>query len=81
MQILKLFALGWVILIVAIIVNLIAKSIGINTWYDFLTGMTDIGIKDSFKNLKITDILFLFILYPGIFGVIIYFGSLWLKVA
>ena len=81
MQILKLFALGWAILIVAIIVNLIAKSIGINTWYDFLTGMTDKGIKDSFKNLKITDILFLFVLYPGIFGVIIHFGSLWLKVS
>jgi len=81
MQILKLFALGWVILIVAIIVNIIAKSVGINTWYDFLTGMTDTGIKDSFKNLKITDILFLFILYPGIFGLIFYLGSFWIKIS
>ncbi len=58
------FGYGWIILIVAIIVNIIAKKFGIATWYDFLT---------SKETLSILNYIFLFVIYPAIFGAIIYF--------
>ena len=61
---LKHFGYGWIILIVAIIVNIIAKKLGIATWYDFLLDR---------KSLNILNYIFLFVIYPGIFGAIIYF--------
>lgn len=62
-QYLKHFCYGWVILIVAIIVNFLVKLIGISTWYDLLNGSQIPGVL---------SFIFLFIIYPGIFGVIIY---------
>ena len=50
---------GWVILIVAIPINLIAKEIGLVTWYGFLV------FKDSIGFL---DVIFMFIVYPFILG-------------
>ena len=61
---LKYLIYGWIILIVAIFVNLIAKKIGLVTWYDFLVFKKSIGFLDG---------IFMFIVYPLIFGTIIYF--------
>ena len=60
---LKYFGYGWVILIVAIIVNFLVKLVGISTWYDLLINGQTPGIL---------SFIFLFIIYPGIFGAIIY---------
>jgi len=59
LEFLKYFIYGWVILIVAIPINLIAKEIGLVTWYGFLV------FKDSIGFL---DVIFMFIVYPLILG-------------
>ena len=64
LRFIKYFIYGWIILIAAIPINLIAKKIGLVTWYDFLVFKKNIGFLDG---------IFMFILYPLIFGVIIYF--------
>jgi len=64
LEFLKYLIYGWTILIVAIAVNLIAKKIGLVTWYDFLVFK---------KSISFLDGIFMFIVYPLIFGVIIYF--------
>ena len=64
LEFLRYLIYGWIILIAAIPVNIIAKKIGLVTWYDFLV----------FKNsISFLDGLFMSIVYPLIFGVIIYF--------
>ena len=57
---------GWIILIVAIPLNFIAKEIGLITWYGFLV------FKDSIGFL---DVVFMFILYPLILGSAIGIGK------
>ena len=56
---------GWIILIVAIPVNFIAKEIGLITWYGLV-------FKDSIGFL---DVIFMFILYPLILGSAIGIGK------
>ena len=64
LEFLKYLIYGWIILIVAIPVNFIAKKIGLATWYDFLVFNKSIGFLDG---------IFMFIVYPLIFGAVIYF--------
>ena len=64
LEFLKYLIYGWIILIVAIPVNFIAKGIGLVTWYDFLVFNKSIGFLDG---------IFMFIVYPLIFGAVIYF--------
>lgn len=71
-EFLKYLLYGWIILIVAILVNVAATSIGFKTWYDFLKDITALGIKTTFASLSVPGALYLFIIYPGIFGLIIY---------
>ena len=60
----KYLIYGWIFLIVAIIINFIAKQVGLVTWYDFLVFKKSIGFIDG---------VFMFIVYPLIFGAVIYF--------
>ena len=64
LEFLKYLIYGWIILIVAIPINFIAKKIGLVTWYDFLVFKQSIGFLDG---------IFMFIVYPLIFGAVIYF--------
>ena len=64
LEFLKYLIYGWIIFIVAIPVNFIAKKIGLVTWYDFLVFNKSIGFLDG---------IFMFIVYPLIFGAVIYF--------
>ena len=64
LEFLKYLIYGWIILIVAIPINFIAKKIGLVTWYDFLVLNKSIGFLDG---------IFMFIVYPLIFGAVIYF--------
>ena len=63
LEFLRYFIYGWIILIVAILVNIIAKKIGLLTWYDYLVFKKSIGLLDG---------VFMFVVYPLIFGAIIY---------
>ncbi len=72
MNILKYLGYGWLILVVAIIANGTVKLIGITTWYDYILNISSVGVKEATQALHILDTLFLFILYPGLFGLIVY---------
>lgn len=64
---LKLYIIGLVILIIAILANGIALKLDIKTWYDFFNLIKIEGTK-AFNHLTIIDYLWLFIGYPFILG-------------
>jgi len=66
LKFLKYLIYGWIILIVAIPVNFIAKEIGLITWYGFLVFRDSIGFL---------DVIFMFIVYPLILGTAIGIGK------
>jgi len=72
MTIIRIFLAGWLVLIVAILLNLVARRIGITTWYDFLSQVSELGVITTVKNLSILSMLFLVLLYPLILGLTAY---------
>lgn len=54
----EIFLTGWIILVGAIIINVVAKKIGLATWYDFLEK----------KKVKWYEYFFLFVIYPLLLG-------------
>lgn len=78
---LKLFIIGWVILITAILVNGIIGKLGVTGWYDFIQMLAEKGTK-TFTALRFIDYLWLFILYPALLGIAYKSGEIiieWLK--
>lgn len=67
-MIVKVLIVGWVILILAILLNFLAGKLGITSWYPFLDNVSKNGIVFSFQKLSIISILFLFVAYPGLLG-------------
>ena len=58
MELIKLYVMGLMILIIAILANFLATQLGLKTWYDFLNQW---GNRDA---LSLKDGLWLFVLYP-----------------
>jgi hypothetical protein len=63
MHVLLIFVLGLIILAGAILLNVIAGSLGLTTWYDFLKNPKDVSV---------ISIIWLFIIYPLGLGLIGY---------
>tara|TARA_Y100000996_G_C22236585_1_gene525932 strand:+ start:335 stop:574 length:240 start_codon:yes stop_codon:yes gene_type:complete len=73
----RIYFIGIIILFSAIIFNIIANSLGIKTWYDFLNGIAQ---KIPLKSLiNFLDALWLFIVYPFLLGLSFYFGDVLFK--
>lgn len=72
MMILKIFLAGWIILVVAIVLNYIAARIGIITWYPFLDEVGKEGFMKAFLGSSFLSKLFLFAIYPFLLGVSAY---------
>lgn len=72
LHLLKYFLYGWLILFLAILFNLVAGALGITTWYEYLGRVGDSGLRTATHSLQLIDFLFLFLLYPGLFGLILY---------
>ena len=64
----KIYFLGLVVLMVAIILNGLVNKWGIIGWYDFIHQLLLQG-KQVFRSLTITDYIWLFLLYPFLLGV------------
>lgn len=75
----KIITLGYAVLIGAIILNIIANTLNISTWYDLITNMTNKGIVKAITKQKIISTIFQFIIYPTILGVIAYYALIFLK--
>jgi FtsH-binding integral membrane protein len=65
---LKFFIFGWYILVIAIIINFFAKLIKLNTWYDYLTKIGDIGFLKASSGIGMYSLIFLYIIYPLLLG-------------
>ncbi len=73
-MILKVFVAGWIILIVAMGINLIASRLGIDTWYPFAESIGKAGFIKAFVKASFLSKLFLFVIYPALLGVSAYFA-------
>ena len=62
MELIKLYFVGLIILIVAIMANYLATQLGLKTWYDFIN---QLGNANA---LNFKDGLWLFVVYPLILG-------------
>ena len=58
----RYFIYGWTILLCAVLVNVVAKKLQLLTWYSWLQGET----------LTIPGAVFIFVLYPAMFGALVY---------
>lgn len=63
----KIYFIGLIILVVAIILNILANQFHIVGWYDFLTRWVNQG-RVIFSQLSWKDYLWLFIVYPFLLG-------------
>ena len=67
MHMLKIYIVGLIILVAAIVFNVVSSKINIIGWYDFLTKLVTQG-NATFSQLKFIDYLWLFLLYPFLLG-------------
>ena len=72
-ELLIIFMTGVFILVGAIIINSLAKTIGLTTWYDLLINLKNNGIKEL-SNTNFLSLIFLFVIYPLVLGTIGYFS-------
>jgi uncharacterized membrane protein YhdT len=72
MLILKIFLIGWIILIGAILINVAAGALGLSTWYDFLKTAGQNGLGQAFQNTPWHHHLFLWVFYPALLGILAY---------
>ena len=70
MELIKLYVMGLMILIIAILANFLATQLSLKTWYDFLNQW---GNGDA---LSLKDGLWLFVLYPLILGCSLLIGNI-----
>lgn len=71
-QILRWIGYGWIILMTAMVVNYLANGMGILTWYRYLEEISTLGFKVATLSLSPFDLLFLYLIYPGLLGLIMY---------
>ena len=75
MELIKLYLVGLVVLVLAILANFLAAQLGLKTWYDFLNQW------GAGNTLNFKDGLWLFVLYPLILGCSLLIGNmLWKSV-
>ena len=60
----KFLVTGYIILLIAILINMIADYLNLFTWYKFLNSIIEFDLKSIITRMNIWDFLFLFIIYP-----------------
>ncbi len=65
---LTIAAAGYTILIGAIILNILATTLGIVTWYGFLESAAAHGFFGAIRQSGIISVVYLFALYPLLLG-------------
>jgi len=74
LMLLKLFLIGIIILVGAILINALASLFNLVTWYTFLSTLARDGLRQGLKNTPILSLIFLFLLYPFSLGCLAYLG-------
>lgn len=78
-MVLKIFVAGWIILLGALVINAIALKLNMTTWYEFTVLITKSGIAGAFQKTNVQSLLFLFVLYPLLLGILCYLSLRVLK--
>jgi hypothetical protein len=65
---LTIAAAGYTVLVGAIILNVLATSLGIVTWYGFLESAAVLGFFGAIRQAGVISTLYLFALYPLLLG-------------
>jgi hypothetical protein len=68
----KILAIGFGILSGAIIMNILADTLEISTWYSFIVRLNNNGLITEITGESLFSLFFLFILYPFLLGLIGY---------
>ena len=68
---LKYLVYGWVILIVAIVVNALSSQFGVSTWYSYARSISSVGFYEATLSLPVLNIIFLYFVYPSILGAVV----------
>jgi len=71
---LRLYFIGFSILIIAIFANAIIVKIGLKSWYNFIELLSELGFE-AFKKINFFDYLWLFIGYPLLLSLGYVFGN------
>ncbi len=64
---LKIYLIGIIILVTAILLNGVINKFGVLGWYDFITLLVDKETAPA-RKISIIDIFWLFIAYPFLLG-------------
>lgn len=67
LELLKILAVGWAVLVGAIIFNIIAAWLKFPSWYDFA--------KSRHKKYNLLEYAWLFVFYPLLLGLLVLFLS------
>jgi hypothetical protein len=73
---LKIYIIGLIILLAAILFNIVASKLNIMGWYDFLTHLVNQG-KSTFSQMRWLDYAWLFLFYPFLLGLICKLAIKW----
>ena len=71
----KLF-MGFLLLIGAVILNVIASSLGLSTWYWYLLDMSTLGIWAATKGVGFFSLVWLYLVYPFALGILVHYSNL-----
>ncbi len=78
-KVLIIFVTGASVLLTAIMVNIIATWMSLTTWYGFVDIVGEQGFLNGLEKAGLASILFLFLIYPFILGVVGYYTSSYFK--
>lgn len=73
MPIIKIFIAGALFLFLTILVNATANALKLTSWYTFLGTMNSVGWGKAMAQLSVLSALWLFVGYPFVLGVLVYF--------
>ncbi len=75
MLVVKIFLIGWVVLLGAIVINLTAGALGLATWYDLLRSVGQLGLLNGLRAAGPSGLVFLLLIYPTLLGALAYLAA------
>jgi hypothetical protein len=79
MLIAKIYGMGVIILVAAVLVNGAAAWMGLPSWYDFFRTAGEMGIRRAAGQAGLVGMIFLLLIYPFLLGAAAYLALKWLK--
>jgi hypothetical protein len=67
-----IFTAGWILLLGAMIINAVAFGLNLSSWYSFIGEIGEKGLLKSLLDQSFWSVLFLFIIYPLLLGLLTY---------